>query len=335
MKNKDTIHILAASNDGFAQHFGVTALSVLKNTSFPPRVHFHLIDDDISLTNKQILKELVSEYGAQIEYLKCERSMFEGFYETEHMPVTTYYRLLAPSMLDKDIQKVIYLDSDVVVKSDIKELWEENIDVYALAAVEDNHGTSRFKDLKIPDDAAYFNAGILVINLTFWRMYHIGERVLQYAKQFEGDLIWQDQDALNAVCYKSWKRLHPKWNVQTNMFELRPHEQVFYLSELKEALNQPSIIHYTTQGSKPWFYASIHPFKNDYYLYLNKSHWADYSPKDKNSKILLKRTGKQVQIMMKKLLPLSVYLYLKSKKYEQSAAVHSFITDTQAVKGKR
>lgn len=314
MRVNDTIHILSACDEGFAQHFGVMAMSILKNTASPSKMFFHLIDDGISPGNKALIEKMMTDAGAQIEYLVCDKTMFNGFYATEKIPLTTYYRLLAHHLLSEGIQKVIYLDCDVIIKEDLRKLWDENIDVYAVGAVEDNHGANRFKDLNIPGSASYFNAGVLIINLDYWRKYAIGERVIRFAANYQGELTWQDQDALNAVCYNHWKKLHPKWNVQTNMFQLRSQEQVFYLTELQEALRFPAVIHYTTHESKPWFYCSLHPYKKEYYRYLNQSNWADYIPKDKSFKSYVVRTGNSLREKTKKTLPKFLYFYIKEKK---------------------
>lgn len=318
MTNKDSIHILSACNDGFAQHFGVVAVSLLENTIFPARLSFHLIDDGISEENRQNIRSCIAQYDAQIEFLNCDRSLFAGFYETSNMPLTTYFRLIAHKMLPLSIKKVIYLDCDLVVREDIADLWYEQIDTYALAAVEDNHGSTRLPDLKIPETSSYFNAGVLLINLTYWRKHSIGEKVIEFARVYGDKLYWQDQDALNAVCFDNWKKLHPKWNVQTNMLELRKHEQVFSKKDLVEALYFPGIIHYTTYGSKPWFYKSVHPYKADYYDYLKLTSWSDFTPDDKTFDSYLIRSREKSRQLIKKCLPDSLYLFLKTKKYSKN-----------------
>lgn len=271
------IHILSACDDFFSQHLGVTLVSLLENTSNPKHIVYHIVDINISTKNKQYFKEIADRYSCQLNFIEVNDNIFANFPVSKQFPIAIYYRLLSHRIVDENINKLIYLDSDIVVKNDIKDLWNIDLTDYCLAAVADNLGYRRLLDLGLPEGTLYFNSGVLVMNLNKWREKSIGESVIKYIDDNKDKLKWVDQDALNAVLYNKWIQLHPTWNVQLNMFYFRDYEQVFNSESVLEAKKSPSIIHYTS-NSKPWHDDNIHPMKQEYYKYLSLTPWSKFKP---------------------------------------------------------
>lgn len=131
----------------------------------------------------------------------------------------TYLRLLLPGHLPEYIDRVLYLDSDVLVCGDLSPLWDIPLDGAALAAVGDHFTPTLGTRDGIPgaptdiDMAApYFNSGVLMINLPVWRTLGITELCLKYMTENQDRLRLPDQDALNLAAYGRWHELAGIWN---------------------------------------------------------------------------------------------------------------------------
>lgn len=260
----DNIHIAAVSNDKYAQHTAVMFHSILKNNHTNSFINFHIIGN-LSLANQQKIKNSLESFTANVVFFPVSETRFKGFKLYSYFKKEAYYRLLLPELLDDSIEKVIYLDSDIIVNHDIIGLWNVNIDNYFLAAVQDVGlcaSKTRRRILSIPLRAGYFNSGVLVLNLTKWRENNTANIVIDYAKNNPRKLRSIDQDALNAILFDKWLKLPPKWN---------------YISariRLGKIIKDPAIIHFTGKN-KPWNHSG-HPLKYEYFRYLKSTKWDKY-----------------------------------------------------------
>jgi lipopolysaccharide biosynthesis glycosyltransferase len=223
------------------------------------------MDGDISEINKSKLERIVKGYNGKVTFLKIDKKIFENFRmnkKLNYITIETYYRIMIPDLLSNDISKALYLDSDIIVESDIDELWNTDITNYYLAAVDEiqfhRKRSRKLKDLSLPRDSNYFNAGVLLLNLEKWRENEVPKQLIKYIDVNPKKLKFFDQDALNVVLHDKWLPLDPKWNYL-----------VLYC-HLKNPLEIPAIIHFAGT-EKPWN-AEI-PFKENYLKYLRNSLW--------------------------------------------------------------
>ncbi len=255
-----TIHVVTASNDEFAKHLAVMLYSLLENKVSENPIIIYIIDSKISKKNKALLTKTVKKFNAEIKYLLIDLNLYAGFIVTHHLTQETYHRISIPDLLEKDIDKVIYLDSDMIIKEDITKLWDINIDSHFIsAALEAWLGLKklRHKDLSIPEDCDYFNAGVLVLNLKKWREHNITNQIIDFMKKNQSIIRYPSQDSMNAILHDKWLQLDPKWNYQSKHL---------YNTDLRI---EPAIIHYTGTDSKPWW-SSKHPLCDEYFKYEKK-----------------------------------------------------------------
>ncbi|MEL7006872.1 MAG: glycosyltransferase family 8 protein, partial [Bacteroidota bacterium] len=191
---------------------------------------------------------------------------------SDHASIANYFRLLIPDLLPKNLEKVVYLDSDIIVLCSLSELWNVNLNERPLAAVE-NVGFSDHSRLSIPEDRKYFNSGVLVIDVFQWRRKKIHISVLNYIRKNPENILFWDQDGLNALLYDEWVELDLRWNVQHNIILDDEHKDRF-----SETLENPFIIHFTGSGLKPWQHNSKHPFTQKYIEYRKKTPWKRFRP---------------------------------------------------------
>ncbi|SEC69881.1 glycosyltransferase family 8 protein [Paenibacillus sp. GP183] len=250
----ERLHIVTVTNDRYAKHLAVMLNSLLENKTSKNPIDIYVIDGNISDQNKANLRNSVKKFDVQLKYLSINESMFNEFKLSYHISKETYYRILIPNLLSRDIQKALYLDCDMIIKDDITKLWNTAIENNFLAAVK-IPGSSRPRELGLPENSEYFNAGVLLINMKKWREHRIVHRVLRFARNNPSKLKFMDQDALNAILHDKWIKLEPTWNYQVHRYR---------------GLRNPAIIHYTT-NQKPW--NSNPPFKDDYMKYLRRTSW--------------------------------------------------------------
>lgn len=258
---KQTIYIVTATNNTYAEHLAVMIRSLLENKVSNNPIEIYVISSDISEQNKTLLTKTAGKFMVKIKFLKIASAVYEEFMtlvsvgdRQKYLTKETYYRISIPDLLDETIEKALYLDSDMIIKNDITELWNTNIDNYLAAAVEDHWAKkSRNSDLSIPKESKYFNAGVLLINVQKWREEKIKNKIMEFIKTNAASIKFYSQDPLNAVLYDKWHQLDVKWNFQTEYLKYSQFKHI-----------KPAIIHYTG-GKKPWI--TDHPLGEEYYKY--------------------------------------------------------------------
>ncbi|MGE7110288.1 glycosyltransferase family 8 protein [Lysinibacillus sp. NPDC047702] len=266
------INIVFAADNHYIQHLSAALTSLFENTKYAENLIINIIDGNISEGNKQFLYRLTKQYGSNLQFKDINTELLNGLVINGHITEATYYRILIPSLFDESISKVIYLDCDIIVRGDIVDFWNHDIQSKSLGAVR-IYEYNEQDALGTPETSNYFNAGILLMNLEKWRNEDITGKVLNFILKYPERLISWDQDALNGVLYEDWIEVELKWNLRSQLMDYDyataglPSEKSFI--QLKK---NPSIVHFTTV-SKPWHYINNHPFKEEYFYYLDKSNY--------------------------------------------------------------
>ncbi|MGP7817097.1 glycosyltransferase family 8 protein [Niallia sp. 01092] len=254
----EEIHIVTSTSNKFAKHAAVMIYSLLKNIRLENKINIYILTSNMSHKKRQKLHRVADSFNGTLHFLKVDKKKYAECKKGRRITDEAYFRLSIPDLLNQTIEKVIYLDSDLIVQEDIANLWNTPINHYLLAAVQDPGAKKygRYKALSIPVQAGYFNSGVMVLNVKKWRELNISEKVIAYIKDNPEKIRLLDQDGLNAILYNNWLPLDPKWNYQT--------------AHIGKLLIEPSIIHYTT-GKKPWKHE--HPLGHFYYYYSSKTQW--------------------------------------------------------------
>jgi lipopolysaccharide biosynthesis glycosyltransferase len=298
------INIVFASDIVFIPHLSAAIISLIKNN---PESEFDIfiINSDIDRSNWEKLVSLDRVGKHRFHDLKISDQLFEGMVLGYHFKKQSYYRLLIPDMIQTE--RVVYLDSDIVVTGKISDLYNEDLKDMYLAAVQEP-GFTRSKELEMSQESKYFNSGVLLMNLDLWRKDKIRDRVIEFIRKKKEIILFPDQDGMNAVINGRWKNIHPKYNMQSAFYEYNEQElaDIYGLKELKEAKSNPVIVHYT--GSiKPWHFYSNHILRNRYWYYRRKTPY-------KNDMLFIKNLiRKLVPSYIKRLVPESIKCILRKK----------------------
>lgn len=282
--NFDKINIALASDNNYAQHVSVVMKSILENTNYKNKIRFFLLSDSIDVDKLSKLQETIQETGAKL--IVCELSTYKNFekiYTSGHISKAAYFRLDIANILPRDVEKVIYMDVDLIVLKNIVDLWNFDMQGKPVAAVPD-FGIMASKRLMkqkqevigLRANEKYFNSGVVVMDLVQWREYDYSTRVIDLA--VNGNFPHHDQDALNKLFMDNWIELPLSWNVIPPIFDLLP-KVLFNRKFRKDALqarNNIAILHYAGRY-KPWEFPLRVGFNDRYYSYLEKTAFAEES----------------------------------------------------------
>lgn len=278
--------VVFAANNDYIQHFSVALLSLLENNKGIP-FEIYLLNEGLSSENKSIVSEIIKGYNVTFENIIVNEDSFEKLrITTEHLSIQTFFRLLIPDLIEAE--RVLYLDSDLVVTGSLKELFEIDFEGNYILAVEDtfySYAEKAKKVLKMDESASYFNAGIMVINVSKWKENDLTRKVISFAEKNPEKIPFADQDALNALINTGWKSLPLRYNIQYSLFVEKKRSKHIE----KETCNK-CIVHFTGgYPYKPWYYASLNPLKEYYWIYLSKTPFKDFCPSKDYKGVVLYR----------------------------------------------
>ena len=214
----------------YSMWVGVVMQSVIEHTGAP--ICFHILHDDtLNDQNREKLVQVATQNGNRIQFHYLGDAFGESLKEKMgRYTIGSMFRVMLPELLP-DISKIIYLDADLLVNRDIKELWDIDIQNYCLAAVPDY---STVNGLETPYPVAkqevpashYFNTGVLCMNLDRIRAKgSMHEKVLNYLEE-NPDARLFDQDALNAVYGGETILVDESWNTFTHLIQYTPGKQL-------------------------------------------------------------------------------------------------------------
>lgn len=286
------MNVAVCPNNTFTMPCTVLLCSLLENNKNVDSINIYvLIDNSFKNENKTILRELVLRYENACIHFNCikEEWLKEisiGKASLVQIPIVTFFRLFIGEILPNNIERVLYLDSDMIIRKNLDELYRTNLENKAVGAVIDtfNYNIDMYNNLHYKPSLGYFNAGMLLINLKYWREHDVLKRCLEFIKNYPERMKYLDQDVLNYVLCAEKVFVPLTYNAQTSFFLKRPPVSWELESELKDLIKDPCILHYV--GSyKPWQkeYNLAHPYKSEFFKYKSLTSWAN-TPLMKSSK---------------------------------------------------
>jgi len=276
------IHILLSTDNNYIMPSAVMMKSVSVNNA-DTNVTFHvLVDGSVEDKQKEQLETTINNTKHKIVFHNIDRKLFERFPMVSgvkhYISFATYYRLLIPSLLSEEIHKVIYLDGDIIVRKSLEELWNTDVDNFAVGVVtdmeEDKHD---YKRLGYEKSFGYFNAGMLLINLDYWRKHKLENLFFKLIAEEPERIILHDQDVLNITLHDQKLNLPKKFNVQSGFLRKPEYSGLGnrfeeYKNDIIESIKDPTIVHYTDKF-KPWHIEDSNPYGYEFIKYYKQTEW--------------------------------------------------------------
>ena len=249
-KYKEVIPIFFAVDDGYIPFLAVTLQSIVEKSKEEYYYVVKILYTNISEENKEKINKYKRE-NIEREFVNLNyyiEKVKDKLYTRDYFSMTTYFRLFI-SNLYPQYNKAIYLDSDIVLLTDVAELYMQDIGDNLVGAVADdiiqqNEVFQEYveKVVGVASYKTYFNAGMLIMNLDELRKTDFQGKFLYLLETVKYSVV-QDQDYLNRICKGRVKLLDKSWNVMPNATK-----------DINEA--DIKLIHYNYQY-KPWHYDNI------------------------------------------------------------------------------
>lgn len=264
----------------------------------------YIIEDNVSKENIEKFNILAQNYGRKINFISMP--LPELFYNDNRFTIAalghTFCRMALGKLLPKEIDKVLCMDSDMLVLQSLDELWSTDIDNYYVAGVDSAPGIAMMKKtLKIEPGTLYCNGGLFLVNLKKVRNDKKEEDYENYIRCLFNEnksLGAYEEEVINKCCYPQILRLHPKFNLMTvnmvmdyeSFIEYRGAVNYYSKMDMEEALKFPVIIHAINTfyiRKRIWEKDSDSPYADKYIMYRQYTPWKDLPL------IEIKRTFKQ------------------------------------------
>ncbi len=251
LQKGNVMNILLAPNNYYVMPSIVLLQSLFDTTE--EQLDIYLIHSGLSEENLDKLEQFITNRGGKFHPLSVSAQTFGEAHISSHITQETYYRLLAQDLLPVDLDRVLYLDADIIVTGSLQEFYympfqnDDGNSCYYVVC--EGPGISKkardvYDNLGIPYEYPYFNAGVLLINLSLLRKNYETKISLEYIRHKGKNLSNHDQDTLNALFYDKVK--YVDWHIY--------NQTILHIADRKEAcarMKKAKIIHYAGPD-KPW-----------------------------------------------------------------------------------
>lgn len=307
------LNVLYACDENYAPFAGVSMTSLFMNNRDLDHIRVYLVLDNVSEKNKIRYDELAKEYGREVvlidardvvEKIKALNiPMYRGSYITNA-------RLFFADFLQDPIDRLLYLDCDILVVNSLRPLLEIDMQENWLGMV---RGSMMLRSKKVFSYYAPFNSGLLLINVPQWRNEHVGDKLIEHIKNVRAQYVNPDQDLLNVVCAGHIMCLPPEYNfppihrIVSDKIYYREAKPDFYTpDQIQNAREHPVVLHtYRFLGQFPWHKDTLHPDMELFDRYMAASPWKDYQKKPASQALSFR-----VERILYQILPRGAFFWL-------------------------
>lgn len=298
----NTLSVCYTSDNNYAHILGTAIYSLLLNNINIEKIYIYILDNGISDSNKDIINKIVNKFRRRCcfidvskqltDVVNCNAASYGGF--------STYARIYIQRFLPKNIERLLFIDTDTLVLNSLESIMNIDLSHYVLAAVKDTVTLEYRHGLRMKDNDSYFNAGILYINMNRWRNEGIEKQLLGLLPKIAPYCIYADQDLINIVLKNEVYVLPIKYNCMAVplILKLKDVFQIFKLNrdnyyttkDVEQSLKNPYIIHFNSGlGSRPWIKESRHPYCNQWLKMHKQAYGYNF--------VRLKSVGKRKKII--------------------------------------
>lgn len=297
------INVAYSCSDSYCWLACTSIISLFENNKDSDFTLF-LLSNEISDVNLENIRLICKKYNANLNVfdIKDIGKSLGKIKINKRWDLATFGRLFEANLFSDNIERVLHIDCDTIINGNITELYNSNIDDFAVAGVKDCLSKHYFSNIGISCDNYLFNAGILLFNLKYIRENYIVDRFIKKIEISER-LFYLDQDILNCCLTKNEKKvLSLKYNFYSiasycnydELILIRKPFDYYKREDLIEAKSNPIIIHFTSCNldiGRPWNKNNNHQYRNLFLKYL------EMSPYKNKELIEIKKSWKALLMM--------------------------------------
>ncbi len=273
MSEKNKIHVAIGTDENYVDFALITLTSICAFHSGTP-IHIHLMHENLAQTTIDRFRSYGDQIGFNVEPMPLSKTLFKGFPTLGDGRISpVIYRLALPIMLP-DVTRLVFSDCDIIFLDDIEKLHSLDLHGNVLAAAPDRAGqhVPRGVEHDLPEEAVYFNAGLMVLDLDKMRQADSFEKCRQLSLKHEGHISMIDQTLLNMLFWNRYERLPQRWNLINSVYRNLPLPGTYTVEETIEAIRNPGAVHFTGHH-KPWLFwkTTHHPYAERFWHFALKT----------------------------------------------------------------
>ncbi len=230
-----------------------------------------VVDGGLSQRSREAIRLTVEDLPLEVRFVSLDTRRLDGLAPWRGSPFLTYARLLVPGIIPEETDRVVWLDADTYVRSDLSALWSIDLGGRPVGACRDFAVPSFSSALGVYDyeavgdglDHPYFNAGLLVCDIETWRREEVTERTLDFLHEAGRRPVLVDQEALNVVLVSKWHVLDPLWNVTGGLVGRGFYRPSTFRPDDSLEWRKARVVHFSGR-LKPWRLRTGSLFQSEY-----------------------------------------------------------------------
>lgn len=282
------MNIAFTSSDEYAQYMGIALLSLLDNNKKVTEINIYILDANISMKNKEFIKQISKKYNRNIYFLD-KMAELKRLVDKYNLPYfrenyNPYFKIF-PHILNLNVDKLLFLDSDLIINKELSELYDMDITNYYCAVMPEISAYFGYGDDEevIHMNKYYYNTGVILWNLKKYNQDNYFQKLLDAKNKYNKRLRLADQSLLSiAADDDDIYPLHYKYNLNCCLLS-RPKEKylpVFHKYKecgfevpVKKPFKSSNIVIYHYESCRPWIRWRMAAFGYKYKKYWRKSPW--------------------------------------------------------------
>lgn len=288
MSKNTEYHIVYAADDNFAEILGISMVSLYENNKNASDIKVMVLETRISEENRKKIESISVQYNRPLPQWVPIGNIEENLnisIQLDRGSFSQYSRIFLESVVPEDVERILSLDCDIIVKQSLEELWNLDLEGKTVGALMDAFSRHYRMNIELEPEDVMFNPGVSLIDMKKWRELQVERRSLEFICRHKGKVQQCDLGVLNAVLRNEVYCFEPRFNSVTIFYDFNYKEIMLYRKpprfyseeEVKKAIEEPVIIHFTTSflSNRPWVKDCDHMYKSEWDKYKAMSSWKD------------------------------------------------------------
>lgn len=259
---EDRINIVFVTDNNYSEQMIIAIESIVKNIKNNVQITIYIVNLNISKNNLDLIKSKYSDNSnVTIEIVNFAKSKVLEFDIKTHVSSAAYAKIYIPDLIP--VEKIIYLDCDLILNANILGLWTQFEEGIPIKAVWNPFYDYDNKYFEVSENYRTFNSGVMLMDLQLMRDQNIPQKLEEFLTENHAKTKLHDQAAFNAIFKYQWSEIEVLWNCQVTMLQnsykkLQISKRMYF-----KMFKNAKIIHFTS-NSKPWQFRNCHPYKKKY-----------------------------------------------------------------------